>query len=190
MKKTSLFAIALVGLATSVLTACGPTKQNDNNTAADSTTVAADTEAPAFVLTAEGIAPVTLGATIADLPESVDGLYARKAFVETEDSEEADADAVDGWYFYDDEDNVQFTAEDNGQGAVGRIIVRSPYIKTAQGAYVGMTAAEVGAIEGIVKDDAPAEADFVQTTYTLNGVSIALDWDATAVASMSVERWQ
>ena len=188
MKKLSLIAIVFLALATSVLTACGPAKQNDNTAAADSAAVT--TEAPAFVLTAEGIAPVTLGATIADLPESVDGLYARKAFVETEDSEEADADAVDGWYFYDDEDNVQFTAEDNGQGAVGRIIVRSPYIKTAQGAYVGMTAAEVGAIEGIVKDEAPAEADFVQTTYTLNGVSIALDWDATAVASMSVERWQ
>ncbi len=188
MKRILSFAAGLMLLAAT--TACNSQrKQGEAN--ADSMSVEAETtvEAAQPVFTAEGIAPVTLGAVLAELPEQVEGLYASKQYVEIENPEEADADAVDGWYFYDAEGNVLFTAEDNGKGCVGRVTVKSPAIATAKGAHVGMTAAEIEAVEGIVKDAANPEADYQLTTFTLDDISIALDWEGTAVASMSVERW-
>ena len=188
MKQILSFAAGLLLLA--AITACNSqSKQGNDN--ADSVAVKAETavEAAQSVFTAEGIAPVTLGAVLSELPEQVEGLYASKAYVTIDNPEEADADAVDGWYFYDADGNVLFTAEDNGKGCVGRVTVKTPAIATAQGAHVGMTAAEIDAVEGIVKDAANPDADYQLTTYTLAGISIAMDWEGEAVASISVERW-
>lgn len=188
MKRILSSAAGLMLLA--AITACNSQgKQSNESTDSVAVEVAKSTEAAQPVFTSEGIAPVTLGATLSELPEQVEGLYASKAYVEIDNIEEADADAVDGWYFYDAEGNTLFTAEDNGKGCVGRVTVKSPAIATAKGAHVCMTAAEIEAVEGIVKDAANPEADYQLTTFTLDGISIAMDWEGTAVASMSVERW-
>ena len=187
-------AIAIVALATLILTACGQvSKPSNEQQAADSTVVESTTEEGTQqpVFTNEGIAPVLLGTVLNDLPEQVEGLYASKAYVQLNDDnpEEAGADDIEGWYFYDAEGNTLFTAEDNGKGKIGRIMAVSPKIKTAEGAHAGMTSAEIAEIQGIKKDTPNAEADYQRMTYTLGEISIAMDWDGQYVANMSVVKW-
>lgn len=196
MKKLHFWVIAFVGVAAVMLIACGQSgKQNVVNAVAETDTAGinqtAEPASEAYVFTQEGIGPVVLGAVIKDLPEQLEGLYVRKAYVESnaENPEEESPDAVDGWYFYDADGNTLFTAEDNGKGGVGRITVVSPDIKTAEGAHVGMTKKEMSAVEGAKEEPSDPEADYQRTSYQLHGISVVMDWEDKLVSMLSVERW-
>jgi len=175
---TNLFKILIVAIAALSITACTNSVGSQNATSDDTTAVTteqANTRAE-LILTEEGLPPVVIGANINDLPESVDGLYARKEYVSLEgrDDEEIGWDEVEGWYFYDKDGQLLFTAEDN-EGAIFRVIVKSPDIKTAQGAHVGMSRDEALKIEGAKLIEPDPEADYMIYCIELGKISMTLD---------------
>jgi len=175
---TNLFKILIVAIAALSITACTNSVGSQNATSDDTTAVTteqANTRAE-LILTEEGLPPVVIGANINDLPEVVDGLYARKEYVSLEgrDDEEIGWDEVEGWYFYDKDGQLLFTAEDN-EGAIFRVIVKSPDIKTAQGAHVGMSRDEALKIEGAKLIEPDPEADYMIYCIELGKISMTLD---------------
>ena len=183
----NLFKTLAVILIALLFTACNNTASDQNVN--DSTAVATEQATPAEpVLAEEGLPPVVIGAKINDLPEAVDGLYASKEYHQIDpnlDEEEIPWDEVEGWYFYDKDGNLLFTAEDN-EGTIFRITVRSSAIKTSQGAYVGMTRDELAAIEGAKYIAPNPEADYQIHTFELGKISITMDWENKAVTDMNV----
>lgn len=171
--------------------ACSNTTSNQNATGADTTAVATEqAEAPAEpVLTEEGLPPVVIGANVNDLPEAVEGLYASKKYHQIDPNlsdEEIAWDEVEGWYFYDKDGNLLFTAEDN-EGAIYRVIVKSPTIKTVQGAHVGMSRDQALAIEGAKLIKPHPDADYEIYSIELGKIDMTLDAvNAQEVISMSV----
>ncbi len=159
--------------------ACSNTASNQNATSADSSTVAAEqVNTPTEpILTEEGLPPVVIGANVNDLPEAVEGLYASKKYHQIDPNlsdEEIGWDEVEGWYFYDKDGELLFTAEDN-QGAIYRVIVKSPTIKTAQGAHIGMSRDQVLAIEGAKLIKPHPDADYEIYSIELGKISMTLD---------------
>lgn len=184
-----LFKTITLAVSAIILTACSNSAGDQNVAANDSTAAVAEQAAPATpVLTEEGLTPVVIGANVKDLPEAVEGLYASKKYHEIDpnlDEEEIPWDEVEGWYFYDKDGNLLFTAEDNN-GAIFRITVRTPDIKTSQGAYVGMTHDELAAIEGAKYIAPDPEADYEIHTFELGKISITMDWENKTVTDMYV----
>lgn len=171
--------------------ACSNTASNQNATSADSATVAAEqVNTPTEpILTEEGLTPVVIGANVNDLPEAVEGLYASKKYHQIDPNlsdEEIGWDEVEGWYFYDKDGNELFTAEDN-EGAIYRIIVNTPTIKTAQGAHVGMSRDQALAIKGAKLIKPHPDADYEIYSIELGKINMTLDAvNAQKVISMSV----
>ena len=182
--KTIAFTVAAL-----MFTACSNNAGDQSAANNDSTATATEQTAPAYpVLTEEGLPPVVLGAKVSDLPEAVDGLYASKKYHQIDpnlNDEEIPFDEVEGWYFYDKDGQLLFIAEDN-EGAIFRIIVRSPIIKTSQGAHVGMTRDELAAIEGAKYIAPNPEADYQIHSFELGKISITMDWENKAVTEMDV----
>lgn len=171
----NIFKLIAVALFALMFSACNNNASTDQNVN-DSTAVANEQAAPANpVLTEEGLPPVVIGANIDGLPEA-GGLYASKKYVSHEgmDEEEIGWDEVDGWHFYDNDGNLLFTAEDN-EGAIYRIIVKSPVIKTSQGAHVGMTRDEALKIEGAKLIEPHPDADYQIYSIELGKISMTLD---------------
>lgn len=169
-------AVAVIAL---MFTACTNNTSSQDAAGSDSTAVATDqTNAPAEpILTEEGLPPVVIGANINDLPEAVEGLYASKKYHQIDPNlsdEEIGWDEVEGWYFYDKDGELLFTAEDN-QGAIYRVIVKSPTIKTAQGAHIGMSRDQVLAIEGAKLIKPHPDADYEIYSIELGKISMTLD---------------
>lgn len=185
----NLFKILAFVVAALMFTACDNTTGDQNAADNDSTATATEQAAPAVpVLTEEGLPPVVIGANIKDLPEAVEGLYASKKYHQIDpnlDEEAIPWDEVEGWYFYDKDGNLLFTAEDN-EGAIYRIIVRTPNIRTSQGAHVGMNRDELAAIEGAKYIAPNPEADYEIHTFELGKISITMDWENKAVTQMDV----
>ncbi len=170
--------VAVVVIAL-MFTACSNATSSQDAAGSDSTAVATEqTNAPAEpILTEEGLPPVVIGANINDLPESVEGLYASKKYHQIDPNlsdEEIGWDEVEGWYFYDKDGELLFTAEDN-QGAIYRVIVKSPTIKTAQGAHIGMSRDQVLAIEGAKLIKPHPDADYEIYSIELGKISMTLD---------------
>lgn len=184
-----LFKSITIAVAALIFTACTNSAGDQNVAANDSTAAVAEQAAPATpVLTEEGLTPVVIGANVKDLPEAVEGLYASKKYHQIDpnlDEEEIPWDEVEGWYFYDKDGNLLFTAEDN-QGTIFRITVRTPDIKTSQGAHVGMTHDELAAIDGAKYIAPDPEADYEIHTFELGEISITMDWENKAVTQMDV----
>ena len=174
----SLFQIVAVAVAALMFTACNTNNANQNAT--DGDTTAATTEQAALaepVFTEQGLPPVVIGANVKDLPESVEGLYASKKYHQIDPNlsdEEIDFNEVEGWYFYDKDGNLLFTAEDNN-GIIFRIIAKSPALKTAQGAHIGMTRDEALAIEGAKLVKPSPEADYEIYSIEIGKISMTLD---------------
>lgn len=169
-------AVAVIAL---MFTACTNTTSSQDAAGSDSTAVSTEqTNAPAEpILTEEGLPPVVIGANINDLPEAVEGLYASKKYHQIDPNlsdEEIGWDEVEGWYFYDKDGELLFTAEDN-QGAIYRVIVKSPTIKTAQGAHIGMSRDQVLAIEGAKLIKPHPDADYEIYSIELGKISMTLD---------------
>lgn len=168
----------MIAVTALIFTACSNNASSDQNNAdGDTIATASEQTAPAApILTEEGLAPVVIGANIKDLPEAVEGLYARKEYVSLEgrDDEEIGLDEVEGWYFYDKDGQLLFTAEDN-EGAIFRVIVKSPDIKTTQGAHVGMSRDEALKIEGAKLIEPDPEADYMIYCIELGKISMTLD---------------
>ena len=152
---------------------------NDQNTNTNDTTSAASeqTATAAPVFTEEGLPPVVLGAKAKELPESVEGLYARKEYISLEgrDDEEIGWNEVEGWYFYDKDGQLLFTAEETADGIIYRVIARSPLIKSSQGAHVGMSRDEALSIEGAKLVEPDPEADYQIYSIDLGKISMTLD---------------
>lgn len=170
---------AAAAMVAFLFTACSNTASSQDAAGSDSTAVATEqTNAPAEpILTEEGLPPVVIGANINDLPESVEGLYASKKYHQIDPNlsdEEIGWDEVEGWYFYDKDGELLFTAEDN-QGAIYRVIVKSPTIKTAQGAHIGMSRDQVLAIEGAKLIKPHPDADYEIYSIELGKISMTLD---------------
>jgi len=169
-------AVAVIAL---MFTACTNTTSSQDAAGSDSTAVSTEqTNAPAEpILTEEGLPPVVIGTNINDLPEAVEGLYASKKYHQIDPNlsdEEIGWDEVEGWYFYDKDGELLFTAEDN-QGAIYRVIVKSPTIKTAQGAHIGMSRDQVLAIEGAKLIKPHPDADYEIYSIELGKISMTLD---------------
>lgn len=181
-------AVAVIAL---MFTACTNTTSSQDAAGSDSTAVSTEqTNAPAEpILTEEGLPPVVIGTNINDLPEAVEGLYASKKYHQIDPNlsdEEIGWDEVEGWYFYDKDGELLFTAEDN-QGAIYRIIVNTPTIKTAQGAHIGMSRDQVLAIEGAKLIKPHPDADYEIYSIELGKINMTLDAvNAQKVISMSV----
>lgn len=185
-----LFKTIMIAVTALMFTACSNNASSDqNNPNGDTTATASEqTVSTTPILTEDGLTPVVIGANIKDLPEAVDGLYARKEYVSLEgrDYEEIGLDEVEGWYFYDKDGQLLFTAEDN-EGAIYRVIVRSPAIKTAQGAHVGMSRDEALKIEGAKLIEPDPEADYMIYSIELGKISMTLDMvNSNEVISMEV----
>lgn len=112
-----IFIMALLGIGA---VACGNAKQANEGVAseaavaADNKTevVAAETNTEEFVLADNGVGPIVLGMSVADIPSSVTGLYDRVEKTETPDAEE--------YQFFSGE-TALFSAEDWGDGKVSAI---------------------------------------------------------------------
>lgn len=111
-----IFIMALLGIGA---VACGNAKQANEGVASDATVadnqtevVAADTKTEEFVLADNGVGPIVLGMSVADIPSSVTGLYDRVEKTETPDAEE--------YQFFSGE-TALFSAEDWGDGKVSAI---------------------------------------------------------------------
>lgn len=111
-----IFIMALLGIGA---VACGNAKQANEGVASDATVadnktevVAAETKTEEFVLADNGVGPIVLGMSVADIPSSVTGLYDRVENVETPDAEE--------YQFFSGE-TALFSAEDWGDGKVSAI---------------------------------------------------------------------
>lgn len=111
-----IFIMALLGIGA---VACGNAKQANEGVASDATVadnktevVAAETKTEEFVLADNGVGPIVLGMSVADIPSSVTGLYDRVEKVETPDAEE--------YQFFSGE-TALFSAEDWGDGKVSAI---------------------------------------------------------------------
>ena len=185
-----VFKTVMIAVTALIFTACSNNASSDQNNAdGDTIATASEQTAPAApILTEQGLAPVVIGANIKDLPEAVEGLYARKEYVSLEgrDDEEIGLDEVEGWYFYDKDGQLLFTAEDN-EGAIFRVIVKSPDIKTAQGAHVGMSRDEALKIEGAKLIEPDPEADYMIYCIELGKISMTLDMvNSKEVISMEV----
>ena len=186
----SLFQNAAVAVTVLIFMACNSNNVGQNATEGDTTAAVTEQAAPAEpVFTEQGLPPVIIGANVKDLPESVEGLYASRKFHQIDpdlNDEEIGFDEIEGWYFYDKDDNLLFTAEDN-DGIIYRVIAKSPAIKTVQGAHVGMTRDEALAIEGakLVKPD--PEADYQIFSIEIGKISMTLDAvDAKGIIDMMV----
>lgn len=189
-----LFKTAAVTVAAIILTACSVNaNQGEGDNPADTTQVAAEQNSPVEpIFTEEGVSPVVLGANVKDLPEAVDGLYARKEYVKLNDEgsdEEIGLLEVEGWYFYDKDNNLMFTAEEN-EGTIYRVIVHSPNIKTAQGIHVGMKRSEALAIKGTKLIEPSPEADYEIYSLEYGKISMNLDFENNnEIIDMSVVDW-
>lgn len=189
-----LFKTAAVTVAAIILTACSVNaNQGEGDNSADTTQVAAEQNSPVEpIFTEEGVSPVVLGANVKDLPEAVDGLYARKEYVKLNDEgsdEEIGLLEVEGWYFYDKDNNLMFTAEEN-EGTIYRVIVHSPNIKTAQGIHVGMKRSEALAIKGTKLIEPSPEADYEIYSLEYGKISMDLDFENNnEIIDMSVVDW-
>lgn len=189
-----LFKTAAVTVAAIILTACSVNaNQGEGDNSADTTQVAAEQNSPVEpIFTEEGVSPVVLGANVKDLPEAVDGLYARKEYVKLNDEgsdEEIGLLEVEGWYFYDKDNNLMFTAEEN-EGTIYRVIVHSPNIKTAQGIHVGMKRSEALAIKGTKLIEPSPEADYEIYSLEYGKISMNLDFENNnEIIDMSVVDW-
>ncbi len=174
-----------VSLAVTALlfTACS-NNTGDQNAAQNDTTATVTEQASLAepVITDQGIAPVLIGADIKDIPESVEGLYAKREYKSLDgvDDEELDWNDVDGWYFYDADGNKLFVAETiekGGKDIIYSILVFSPTIKTTQGAHVGMSRQELAAIDGAKYIEPNPEADYEIHTFELGKISISMDYE-------------
>lgn len=186
----SLLQTIVVATAALLFTACNT--NNSNQTATDGDTTAAVTEQAApseSVFIEQGLPPVVIGAKVKDLPESVDGLYASKKYHQIDpnlDDEQIGWDEVEGWYFYDKDGNLLFTAEENN-GTIYRVTAKSPTLKTAQGAHVGMSRDEALKIEGTKLIKPNPEADYQIYTIEIGNISMTLDYEnSQKVISMEV----
>lgn len=172
------FKSVTVIVATLMFTACSNSAADQNASQDDTSASVTEQAAPAEpVLTEEGLSPVVIGANVKDLPEAVEGLYASKTFHKIDENlsdEEIGFDEIEGWHFLDKDGNLLFTAEDN-EGVIYRVTVKSPTIKTAQGAHVGMSRDEALKIEGakLIKPD--PEADYQIYSIELGKISMTLD---------------
>ena len=163
-----------------LFTACNT--NNSSQTVTDGDTTAAVTEQvapsePVFI--EQGLPPVVIGANVKDMPESVDGLYASKKYHQIDpnlDDEQIGWDEVEGWYFYDKDGNLLFTAEEN-DGTIYRVTVKFPTLKTAQGAHVGMSRDEALKIEGAKLIKPNPEADYQIYTIEIGNISMTLDYE-------------
>lgn len=186
----SLLQTIVVAMAALLFTACNT--NNSSQTATDGDTTAAVTEQAApseSVFIEQGLPPVVIGAKVKDLPESVDGLYASKKYHQIDpnlDDEQIGWDEVEGWYFYDKDGNLLFTAEENN-GTIYRVTTKSPTLKTAQGAHVGMSRDEALKIEGTKLIKPNPEADYQIYTIEIGNISMTLDYEnSQKVISMEV----
>lgn len=111
-----IFIMALLGIGA---VACGNAKQANEGVASDATVAdnqtevaAAETKTGELALVDNGVGPIVLGMSVADIPSSVTGLYDRVEKVETPDAEE--------YQFFSGE-TALFSAEDWGDGKVSAI---------------------------------------------------------------------
>lgn len=172
-----IFKTAAIAMTALVFWACSNSANDQNTNTNDTSTTLNEQATPAVpVFTEEGLSPVVLGAKAKDLPESVEGLYARKEYISLEgrDDEEIGWNEVEGWYFYDKDGQLLFTAEET-DGIIYRVIARSPSIKTSQGAHVGMSRDEALSIEGAKLIEPNPEADYQIYSIDLGKISMTLD---------------
>lgn len=95
----------------------------------------------AFILGDDKLGPLSLGQTVASLPESVDGLYDSYKYDKVEIENEMEGSWTEEWcYFYKDDKEI-FKAYAEGK-KLGSFVLEegSSFIKTTEGYYVGCNA--------------------------------------------------
>ena len=101
-------------------------------------------EETSFVLGNNKLGPLSLGQTVASLPESVDGLYDSYKYDKVEIENEMEGSWTEEWcYFYKDGKEI-FKAYAEGK-KLGSFVLEegSSFIKTTEGYYVGYNAREL-----------------------------------------------
>jgi hypothetical protein len=178
-----LFQILTVAVAAFLFPACATNTSNQNEAESDASANASEQVAPAVpVFTEQGIAPVLIGTDADVLPESVEGLYASKKYIQFEgsDEEELAMDDIDGWYFYDKDGKKLFVAETiekDGKNIIYSVTVYSPDFKTQQGAHVGMSRQKLAAIDGAKYIAPDPEADYEIYMFELGNITITMDYE-------------
>lgn len=120
---------------------------NSKNSASDA--AAAETQpdsvienaANTMILTSEGVGPVKIGASEAQLPKSVAGLYDQ---MNVENSD---------FVLYSFSLGGETCIVTEGDGAIATISVSLPTVKTADGVHAGMPVSEIKGRSGWVKND-------------------------------------
>lgn len=134
------------------------------------TTAQAEPDAPEWngpVLTAKGIGPVTLGASLKSLPEHLPGVYDSRQLEKQYDEMEEEPMLTATFYF---EGEVVMTALGDEQGNLVFLTVESPHIKIEiDGQYfgVGDPLQPIYGLKGVKRDETGAFA------ATYHGISLA-----------------
>lgn len=131
---------------------------------------AVNLSAQTFYYEREGIGPVKIDVNFKTLPESVDGLYDSKTFLQEYDEME-DAEFFTIYFKLNGED--RFYAKAYSDFGIYEIRTSTEELKTKSGAYNGMPAREFIQLPGVTCE---VFSDLWMINFVIDGVSVGIDY--------------